>query len=319
MCCGEGERKAGYKSKKMKKNLKLLVILIILVGGAYLLTGPIKDWNKKKRAPKNFLAAIDINRAERIEIARKEKTVKLIKEGENWRVEGEGKFFADPEAIETLKTEFKKAQSVGLEIASANKDKKSDFDLDKEYGAEIKFYQGGNEFGNLLIGKMTSDYSGAYIGKEGDDNSYAVPVQLSAAFSPYEWRDRTILSFDQNKLERIRFHYPDREFVLEKKDGKWKGIAPSAFDANEEKLEPVLTVLANLRAEAIPAQKFSGTDLEKNLIIIEYKGEGIEGALMIGKDNSQGQYYAKRSDSDNIYLIAKSDRDMFNKKMEDFK
>ncbi|MFA6393969.1 MAG: DUF4340 domain-containing protein [Patescibacteria group bacterium] len=302
-----------------KKNLKLLVILIILAGGAYLLTGPIKNWDEKKRAPKNFLVAIDINLAERIEIARKEKTVKLVKEGEGWRVEGEGKFFADPEAIKTLKTEFKKAQSASLEIASANKNKKSDFDLDKEYGTEIKFYQGGNEFGNFLIGKMTSDYSGVYIGKEGDDNSYAVPIRLSAAFSPYEWRDRMILSLDKNKLERIRFHYPDREFVLEKKDGKWKGTAPAAFDANEEKLEPVLIALANLRAEVIPAQDFKGTDLEKNLIIVEYKGEGIEGALMVGKDNSQGQYYAKRSDSDNIYLIAKSERDMFNKKMEDLK
>jgi len=303
----------------MNKNIKLLVALIILAGGAYLLTGPVRDWNDKRQAPKNFLAAMDINRAGRIEIARKEEIVKLVKEGERWKVEGEGKFYADEEAMETLKSEFAKAQSAELEIASANKDKKSDFDLDSEFGTEVRFYRGGNESGSFIFGRMTSDYSGVYIGKEGDDNTYAVSARLSAAFLPYEWRDRTLLAFDKDKITKIRFHYPDREFILEKKDGKWKGISPAAFDVNEVKLDPVLNALSNTQAEAIPPQKFSGTDLEKNLIIVEFSGDGVKGAIMIGKDNGQGQYFAKRADSDNIYLIAKSDRDALNKKIEDLK
>ena len=301
------------------KNIKLLVILIVLAGGAYLLTGPVRDWNDKRRVPKNFLAAMDINRVERIEIARNEKIVKLVKEGERWKVEGEGKFFADPEVINELETEFRKAQSARLEIASANKDKKSDFDLDKEFGTEVRFYQGGNESGSFIVGKMTGDYSGVYIGKEGDDNTYAISVRLSAAFLPYEWRDRTLLAFDKDKIAKIRFHYPDREFILEKKDGKWKGVSPISFDVKEEKIDSILTALADLQAEAIPPQKFSGTDLEKNLIIVEFSGDGVKGAIMIGKDNGQSQYFAKRADSDNIYLISKSDRDAFNKKTEDFK
>ncbi|MFA6106373.1 MAG: DUF4340 domain-containing protein [Patescibacteria group bacterium] len=303
----------------MMKNIKLLVILIVLAGGAYLLTGPVRDWNDKRRVPKNFLAAMDINRVERIEIARNEKIVKLVKEGERWKVEGEGKFFADPEVINELETEFRKAQSARLEIASANKDKKSDFDLDKEFGTEVRFYQGGNESGSFIVGKMTGDYSGVYIGKEGDDNTYAISVRLSAAFLPYEWRDRTLLAFDKDKIAKIRFHYPDREFILEKKDGKWKGVSPISFDVKEEKIDSILTALADLQAEAIPPQKFSGTDLEKNLIIVEFSGDGVKGAIMIGKDNGQSQYFAKRADSDNIYLISKSDRDAFNKKTEDFK
>jgi len=301
-----------------KKNLILLIVFVILAGAAFLFSGPFKSWNESRQAPKNFLSGVNIDQAEKIEMIRTEKTVTLTKDGGRWKVD-QGKFYALPAAIEALKSGFKKAQAARLEVASINKDKLGDFDLTKEYATEVKIYQSDKVIADFFIGKMTSDYSGAFIGEPNGNNAYSVPVDLSSAFTPYEWRDLAMFNFSPDKITKLRFQYPDRQFTLEKKDGKWVSAAPSGFNANEEKVNAALSALSNLQAEAIPAQTFSNTDLDKHLIIVEANGSDGNYALMIGKDNGQGQFFAKRGDSDNIYLIAKASRDSFNKKAEDFK
>lgn len=303
----------------IKKNLKLLILLIVLAGGIYLYNGPFKAWQEKRQAPDNFLASVNIDEADKIEVVRSGKTVTLVKEGENWKIIGEGNFYASKKEVESMKAEFNKAKEAKLELASNNKDKKDDFDLVKENGTEVKLSKGDKVMLQFMIGKMTSDFSGVFLGREEDDKSYSVSAELRGAFSPYEWRDLAIFNFSKDKISRMRFQYPDRQFTMERKDGKWAGTAPAGFSANQDKMDEFLIAMSQLQAEAIPAQKFAGTDLEKNLMIIEAEGSGEKYALMVGKDTGQGQFYAKRGDSDNIYLISKLSRDAFNKKVEDFK
>ncbi|MFA6171543.1 MAG: DUF4340 domain-containing protein [Patescibacteria group bacterium] len=302
----------------MKKNLYLLILLIILAGGAYLYEGPFQKWNESRKAPKNFLNTINFESADKIEIIRTEKTEVLNKDGERWKLD-DGKFYASSEAVSALKESFQKAQSSRFEIASANKEKKGDFDLTKEFGTEVRMSSGGKAIGDFLIGKLTSDYMGSYISQPDSADSYMLPVALASAFSPYEWRDLSIFKISKEKIEKLRFQYPDRELKFEKKDGGWQVVSPEKFKAEDTAVDEALAALAGLNAEAIPAQSFSGTDLEKHLIIVEAQGSEGNFTLMIGKDNGRGQYYAKRGDSENVYLIGKANRDLFDKKIGDFK
>jgi len=75
--------------------------------------------------------------------------------------------------------------------------------------------------------------------------------------------------------------------------------------------------MSNLTAEKIPAQDFTGTGLEKNLIIVEAAGKEINNTLMIGSANDDDLYYAKTGDNDNIYLITKNEREKIYKKVAD--
>ena len=62
--------------------------------------------------------------------------------------------------------------------------------------------------------------------------------------------------------------------------------------------------MTSLNAVAIPAQTFDGTGLESHSIIIEISGDGVQNVLMVGGENEEGNFFAKKGSSDNIYLIS---------------
>ncbi|MBU4026105.1 DUF4340 domain-containing protein, partial [Patescibacteria group bacterium] len=117
----------------------------------------------------------------------------------------------------------------------------------------------------------------------------------------------------------------------EKLEYEWEGISPYEFSVDENKIDEILNIMSNLIAAKIPEQTFDGTGLEKNLIIAQATGEGIDNILMVGGALQNGStalrdyganaeeelYYAKKGDSDNIYLITKEQRDELDKNIKD--
>jgi hypothetical protein len=135
---------------------------------------------------------------------------------------------------------------------------------------------------------------------------------LREVFEQAEWRDLTIFSSAKEKINKIRFQYPNREFTVEFKNDKWSGVLPEKFTVNQEKIGKIAQIMSSLKAREIPEQTFKNTGLEKHLIIIEAAGEAIDNVLMVGASQG-GLSYAKRGESDNIYLIDKSARDELDK------
>ena len=127
------------------------------------------------------------------------------------------------------------------------------------------------------------------------------------------------VSSDKEKITKIRFQYPTREFTIEKTDDKWSGTLPYSFDVDEDKVDDILVIMSDLTAVKIPEQTFQGTGLDKHNIIIQAIGEDMEAVLMVGDDNGEELFYAKRGDSDNIYLITEKQRDKLNIKISDLK
>jgi hypothetical protein len=124
----------------------------------------------------------------------------------------------------------------------------------------------------------------------------------------------------KERLDKIRFQYPKRQFTMEKKENKWGGTLPKKFTVNEDKLNAVLSVLENLTAAKIPEQDFKAFGSpEKNGIIIQFSGEQVDQTLMIGNCTKDKLCYVKRGNSDNIYMITKEQRDKLDKQSKDFK
>lgn len=282
-------------------------MLIIL---AYAYQGPLKKWQNNLGKPKNILAGIKIDSADKIEIINQEKTLTLAKQNQKWKYGDSKDFYVDASVMAEVFEEFKIAASSEIELVSNNAERKSEFKTDAS-GLEIKIYQPGKVV-NFIIGGLAGDYMSSYISAPGSTATYAVKADLFSAFNPADWRDFTIFSTPKEKINKIRFQYPNREFTIELKDGKWVGVLPDKFAVQPEKIEPVLAVMSNLKAVEIPEQTFANTGLGKHLIIIEVRGEGINNVLMVGAANG-ALYYAKRGDSDNIYFIAKKERDELDK------
>lgn len=308
-----------------KKNLYLGGLLIILIAAAYIYNGPWRNWEEEKGKPKNFLAKINIDDVDFIDITTNNKLTTLEKIGDKWKISGTKDFYAEDSSAGSLLLGLKDAQKADMELASENKDKKSEFAVDEENGTLLKLRQGEKVLGEMIIGKTAGNYTSSYISPAGDDKTYLAKAALSGLFMRDDWYDKKIFVSDQEKINKIRFQYPKQEFTIEKEGDVWSGVAPYKFTVTEEKISEILGLMANLSAAKIPEQNFSGTDLEKSGIIVQATGDGIDNTIMIGNaykgEDSGGEeyFYAKKATSDNIYLITKSDRDALDKNIKDLK
>jgi hypothetical protein len=297
-----------------KKNLYLGITLIVLIAAAYIYNGPLQKWQSEKDRSVNFLSGLKIEQIDAIDISTGGKTITLEKAADKWKIKGTKDFYVDSALANELAIKLGEVAKAEIELISENKEKKADFQLNEESGAAVKLRQGENVAYEFLIGKQGTDFNSTYISKAGDDKSYLVKTALSELFLRGEWFDKTIFASDQEKINKIRFQYPNREFTIEKGEAGWTGTLPYKFPVSEEKIKNILALAANLEAAEIPEQKFAGTDLEKNLIIVEVSGENIKNTLMIGGPKSKDDksaYFAKKADADNIYLISKEQRDDF--------
>lgn len=299
-----------------KKNLILGGVLIILIVFAYIYQGPVKEWREKRGLAKNFLAEVSLEMIERIEVEKEGKTVTLEKKEAGWKIGGTKDFYVNEKIAENLTFVLEKIGEKKLELIGKNIDNKEAFKTD-ESGIGIKIVQGEEEF-SFTVGKTTPDFSGSYVCEEGSEKTYRINLNL-IVFEQKEWRDDQIFSFMPERVNKMRFQYPDRQFWVEKMENKWKGILPWAFSVDEEKINEILELVGNLKAIKIPEQNFEDTGLEKHLIIVQIVGENIDETIMVGEENEEGQFFAKKANSDNIYLISKEDRDIFNRTTKDLK
>ncbi|HTX86613.1 MAG TPA: DUF4340 domain-containing protein [Candidatus Nanoarchaeia archaeon] len=300
-----------------KKNIILGIILIVLAVFAWLWSGPLKDWQKNNGQEKNFLAAVDPAKIDKITINKAGQTTELDKSGDSWTLSGMKNFHIDPTAAGALNSVLNEIGTLPIETASANAQNKSLFGTD-DRGLKVEIKQGAATF-DFIAGKSSADGAATYLAPPDSDKTYQIALDLNGIFGRDEWRDSQIFSFAPERAEKIRFQYPASQFIVSRVNNVWAGSAPYKFSVSADKISGVLSVLQNLTAVKIPAQIFTGTGLEKHSVIVQVTGEGIDNTIMIGDCIKDNLCYAKTAASDNIYLISKSDRDALNKKITDLK
>jgi hypothetical protein len=292
-----------------KKNLILAGVLAVLVVFSYVYQGPLQNSKERQAKKSNFLADINVEDINKIEVTNQEKVTKLEKVDGKWRIEGTKDFWIN----EDLTAKIKEASEVNFEIVGKNKDKKDEFNTG-ETGIKIKLSQNENILNEFIIGKMASDYVSSYLSRVDSNETYSVKVAgLNSVFSRSDWYDRTIFATNMEDAAKLRFQYFDKQLVLEKSGDRWKGVEPYNFKTSLEKVEKILKIMTSLQAIEIPAQTFEGTGLEKNELIVQVTGEnGLDNILMVGDmldQEGEELYYAKKGSSDNIYLISSNERD----------
>lgn len=293
-------------------------ILLALVAITWTLNGPVKDWRHKKGGESNFLSSLSLEKASRIDIERASTTISLEKDGDRWKVGGTKGFYVKKEVVDELSFALDKVAKGDLDLVSTNKDKKAEFGVDK--GIKVKVAQDGANI-EFVVGNATANFDGSYVSRVDADKTWKVGVDLSAALSRGEWRDDQIFSFFKERAAKVRFQYPNRQFIVEKKENKWNGTWPGkGFKVSDDKVDAVLAVLENMKAAKIPTQDFKAFGSpEKNGIIIQVTGEQLDETLMVGNCTKENLCYAKKGSSDNIYMITKEQRDALNKQTRDLR
>ncbi|MCX6799628.1 MAG: DUF4340 domain-containing protein [Candidatus Falkowbacteria bacterium] len=309
-----------------KTTLRLIIILIVLWGAAYIYKGPMQKKVSDQNKPENFLANVDANALNKVVIVRNSATTTLIKEGDKFRIDGTKAFFIDKETAQQIADSIQNAKEATFDIASTDEKKKEEFGTDK-VGIKVSLEQSGKGPVDLIIGKLADNFVDTYVSLASGTETYSIGENLVKVFDKEDWYDKTLFNSDASKVTKIRFQYKNDQYVLEKTKDVWKGVKPSAFTANQEQLIDAITTMTSLKATKIPAQTFKGTGLEKNSIIVQINGEGIDSTLMVGDEykadaankDAEKLYYAKKGDNDNIYLISETSVKTLQKSLKDLK
>jgi hypothetical protein len=305
-----------------KKTLILGIVLVALVLLGFAYQGPIKSWQDNLGKPKNILSGLDTTQISRIEFTKAQKTAILENKNNQWIVTDPGNkdFPADKQEVEKFLKDLGDSTKKDLELVSSNKDRQSDFETNESLGVKIKLTTDKNKSLEFIIGKMGNDFSSSYLAKLNSPETYLLSLNLRESADVPDWRDHTVFAGDKSTIKKLRLQYPGREIDLEKNDKGWSATKPKKMAVNTDKVDKILNIISSLRAEEIPEQTFKGTGLEKNLIIAQATGDGIDNTLMIGeKAKGKELYFAKKGDSDRIYLISKASRDELFKKVEELK
>ena len=308
-----------------KKNLLLGGVLGVLLILAFIYNGPFEEWKSGLGKTSNFLANLKVSDINRIELAGKGENINIDKLGDVWKIEGTKDFNVESNIIDIMMKSLEDASSADLVLVSENLEKKSEFETNEEAGFSVKLKNGDEVLAAFVVGKNGSEINSSYFAQANANDTYLVKADLRTAFGHGDWYNRSILAMDKEKIDKIRFQYPSREFTIEKtseegsEESEWVGVLPYKFSVNQEKIDKILDLVSAMDASSIPAQTFDGTGLEKNNIIVQVTGVDIDSVIMIGDDNGEEQYYIKRGDSDNIYLITKDDRDELEKRISDLR
>lgn len=299
-----------------KKNIILASVLAVLLLAAYLYNGPYKDWNQSRLKSSGIIQLESAENISRIEISSPQESLAFDKVGEKWLVEGTKDFWLKDEAISRIKSALEEAGRVEPELVSQSAENKADFGTG-ENGTEIVVKAGEEELASFVLGNTAPDFASAYVSHPDISETYLYKAGLNSAFKNQEWLDRTIFEFDKEQVAKIRFQYPTREFSVEKEEDSWTGTLPYRFSVDNETVDEIVAAMSSLRAIEVPEQSFEGTGLEKNSIIVEASGEDFSHIIMVGdpktREGEEGVeiegYYAKRGDSDNIYLISEANKE----------
>ncbi len=311
-----------------KKNLFLAGILVALIVIAFVSEGPFKDWRIKSGKTENILAAVDFSQVSKIDIKRPGESFTMERAGDRWKIVDTKDFYVQDSIIEGIELTLNTAKETNALLVSENVEKKDDFEVN-ESGTIVSLKQGDALLHEFIVGKVSNDFRSTYISKADTDKTYLIKANLNSAFSRSDWYDPVIFESDIEKITKIRFQHPTMEFTVEKLEDEWQGTLPYGFGVDEEKIKSILEMMANLAATDIPQQTFDNAGFDKDVIIVQATGEEIDNTIMIGGpqavdadeevDLEDIPHYAKRADSDNIYLITAEQKELLDIRIQDLR
>ncbi len=315
-----------------KKNYILLIVLLVLITGAYLYVGPYQNRKKSKEGKNNFLSGIDINKINKVEvITADEEAHVIVKKGDSWKY-ADDDWPTEKILMDAMMEKLSNTVDMQWGVASINPEKKSSFDVatpkedSASRGMRVKLYQNQQELAEFIIGRISSSYNSTYFSRPGDDKTYLVKETFIRAFDTESWRDRTIFNLNQEVINTVILKYPkQRVEITDIPDSRgevyWRAVNPYTARLDKEKVEEFLGALAKLEASSIPKQTEQGTGLDNPSLQMQIKGEGIDEIIIIGSTEGEEnkEYFLKKFSDNRIFLISNNVKEKVFKQLSDLK
>ena len=151
------------------------------------------------------------------------------------------------------KVQFSKVKEF---VAESPKEEKA-YGLDQP--TEVTFWSGkekGRTAKKLLFGKFDAAKKGVYAKRAGEPSVFLLPEEVFQLLpkSATDLREKSIVAFERDKVERIALESPKGRVILAKEGEKWMLVEPEKLKADDGEVNQLLSTAVNLKAQEFVAE-----------------------------------------------------------------
>jgi hypothetical protein len=298
----------------MKKHpfWKTYVTVAVAAGlGAYLWFVERKREVKPEGLAKEKVFALDKAKVEELTVsAVGAEDVRVVKEGEGWRLAAPLQAPADKSEVDALVSSLESLQMEEV-VAEAPGDL-GQFGLAPPRTSVGVRVQGASEPVKLLVGEKTPDGGALYAKRAAQARVFTIPSYLESTFTkkPADLRDRDVLHVKRDTVKTMAVAGPQGSYTVARDErGEWAFTEPFATRAGRWSVDGLLGTLEGLRFDSVAAEE--AADLKKfglappartvTLGLDEGGTKTLEiGAKVPGEDN---KYYAREAGSRLVAVV----------------
>jgi Domain of unknown function (DUF4340) len=287
----------------------LAVILIALGAFYYVYEVRLGPEREKTEGRKGRVFAVEPSDVAEVELKRTDSTVKLKREGDGWQILEPVNARGDRGPIDETVTSIVTAR-MDREI-DADPKALGDFGLDRPAAEATLRLKDGKQIG-LVLGAKSPTGVWVYAREAGKPAVFVVgdSVLRDTTRPVAEFRDKTVLAFDQKDVTGLEIDMRDTKIALEQADGRWKLTKPRALPADADTVRDFLEKLRAARVKEFAAdapRSLEPFGLDKPVRLDIQTGRDKDRAtktLLVGRaDPAKKGVFAMRPGESTVMLI----------------
>jgi uncharacterized protein DUF4340 len=288
----------------------VLAAILIVLGAFYYVyeirLGPEREKVESRKGRVFTLEPADVTE---LDIKRADSTVKLKREADGWQIQAPVNGRGDRGAVDETVTSIVTAR-MDREI-EADPKALGDYGLDKP-AAEITLRLKDGKQAGLILGAKSPTGVWVYAREAGKPAVFVVgdSVLRDSTRPVAEFRDKTVLAFEQREVTGLEIDTRDDKIALEQADNRWKLTRPRPLPADADVVRDFLEKLRAARVKEFAADAPSSLapfGLDKPVRIDLQTGRDKDRAtktLLIGRaDTAKKGVYAMRPGESTVMLI----------------
>lgn len=203
---------------------KQLVRLAIALGVLLILWGAAALARRREAEPSGAeafrLPPITRSAVDRVVLTKvSDSTVLVRKDTSNWTVNGNR---AAPKSVADLLNALTDS-SAGSELVAQRKASQAGLGVDSAGGTRAQVMGGGRVLADFFVGKRSSDFSGGYVRRTGQEPTYLVRGRLVDVLSRTgeEWRDHQIEAVPADSIRTVEVSRGGSRYSLQRSEKGW--------------------------------------------------------------------------------------------------
>ncbi len=238
-------------SKQLLRVAALLAMVLLLWGVAALVSRSANNPESARILPTIDTAAIDT-----IAITGPDDSAILARQqADRWSVNG---YPADAQLVSSMLGSLADT-GISAELIARNPSSHARLRVTADSGRRVRIVGDGGVIAELIAGKKTSDWSGAYLRRSSGPEVYAVQGELPTALArpKDEWRNRTIAGVNPDSVEGIEIRRGSRSYAIRRQGNGW--VFGSGVPADSAAVAKLLSGYKEIKVAgfAAPAQEDS--------------------------------------------------------------